>query len=394
MVGRVVRPRRVRGSCRSRCSRTRPNSSRPGPSWASAAGRPEPLQPAVIRAARLHLGRLLLSLEGVEDRDAADQYRGAWLSIPVASARPGPRRVLAWLVGLTVVDHQGREQGQVADIVPGARDLLAVELPSGTSALVPAVAALVTVELEAGQVLVDAVPRASWTRPDPVLVDIVTIFPGFFESPLATGLLGKAEGEALSSHPHDLRDWAGDRHRSVDDAPSAAAPAWSCSPGPGSTPGRPGGRRPGQVVLLAPDGRRFDHGVAQRLAAEAADPVLRPLRGHRRARPHPRHEVVSIGDFVLAGAPRTHLVVLDAVASVQGDGQRRLGHRRVVRGRPAVRGSPPAVYRGLEVPAVLRSGDHGAVERWRAPGPRGPAGSVPTCWTSRSSPDPNVLPSG
>ena len=150
------------GSCRSRCSRTRPNGSRPGPSWASATPiGPEPLEPAVIRAARLHLGRLLLSLEGVEDRDAADRFRGAWLSIPAASARPlDPGEF--WphqLVGLAVVDHQGRERGRVADVVPGAaHDLLAVELPGGTSALVPAVAALVTVELEAGRVLVDAVP--------------------------------------------------------------------------------------------------------------------------------------------------------------------------------------------------------------------------------------------
>ena len=97
----------------------------------------------------------------MEDRDAADRFRGAWLSIPVASARPlDPGEF--WphqLVGLAVVDHQGRRRGRVADVVPGAaHDLLSVELPGGASALVPAVAALVTVELDAGRVLVDAVP--------------------------------------------------------------------------------------------------------------------------------------------------------------------------------------------------------------------------------------------
>ena len=122
---------------------------------------PSPLESATVRAARLHQGRLLLTLEGVEDRDAADRFRGAWLSIPVESARsldPGeywPHQ----LVGLTVVDQLGRERGRVADVVPGAaHDLLSVELPGGASALVPAVAALVTVELDAGRVLVDAVP--------------------------------------------------------------------------------------------------------------------------------------------------------------------------------------------------------------------------------------------
>jgi 16S rRNA processing protein RimM len=122
---------------------------------------PGPLGTAVVRAARLHLGRLLLSLEGVEDRDAADRLRGAWLSIPATEARPLEQGEF-WahqLVGLAVVDQQGRDRGRVADVVPGAaHDLLAVEGPDGTTALVPAVAALVTVELEAGRVLVDAVP--------------------------------------------------------------------------------------------------------------------------------------------------------------------------------------------------------------------------------------------
>ena len=97
----------------------------------------------------------------MEDRDAADRFRGVWLSIPVTEARPlDPGEF--WphqLVGLAVVDHQGRERGRVADVVPGAaHDLLSVELPGGATALVPVVAALVTVELDAGRVLVDAVP--------------------------------------------------------------------------------------------------------------------------------------------------------------------------------------------------------------------------------------------
>jgi 16S rRNA processing protein RimM len=129
-----------------------------------AAGDPDgpgPLRPVTVTAARLHQGRMLLSLAGVEDREAADRLRGTWLSIPVEAARPlAPGEF--WphqLVGLAVVDHQGRQRGRVADVVPGAaHDLLTVALPDGGSALVPVVAALVTVELEAGRVLVDAVP--------------------------------------------------------------------------------------------------------------------------------------------------------------------------------------------------------------------------------------------
>ncbi|HEV8425935.1 MAG TPA: ribosome maturation factor RimM [Actinomycetes bacterium] len=181
VVGRVLRPHGLRGELSVEVLSDAAERFSPGVEL--GAGDPDgqgPLAPVTIQAARLHQGRLLLSLVGVEDRDAADRLRGTWLSIPVSSARPlgsdefWPHQ----LVGLAVVDRQGRERGRVADVVPGAaHDLLAVELtpeePGSMApgsqgdapvdqarrvALVPAVAALVTVELEAGRVLVEAVP--------------------------------------------------------------------------------------------------------------------------------------------------------------------------------------------------------------------------------------------
>jgi 16S rRNA processing protein RimM len=162
VVGRVLRPHGVRGELAVEVLSDAPDRFSPGAEL--AAGDPDgpgPLRPVTVTAARLHLGRLLLRLEGVEDRDAAGGLRGAWLSIPAEDARPladdeyWPHQ----LVGLAVVDRQGRERGRVADVLPGAaHDLLAVALPAGGSVLVPAVAALVTVELEAGRVLVDDLP--------------------------------------------------------------------------------------------------------------------------------------------------------------------------------------------------------------------------------------------
>jgi 16S rRNA processing protein RimM len=158
----VLRPHGVRGELSVEVLSDAPERFAPGAELGVGdPDGPDPLEPAVIRAARQHLGRLLLLLEGVTDRDAADRFRGAWLSIPAAEARPLDQGEF-WahqLVGLAVVDHQGRKRGRVADVVPGsAHDLLSVELPGGATALVPAVAALVTVELEEGRVLVDAVP--------------------------------------------------------------------------------------------------------------------------------------------------------------------------------------------------------------------------------------------
>jgi 16S rRNA processing protein RimM len=162
VVGRVLRPHGIRGELSVEVLSDAPERFVPGAELGVGdPDGPEPLGTVVVAAARLHLGRLLLTVEGVEDRDAADRYRGAWLSIPVTEARPlDPGEF--WphqLVGLAVVDRDGRERGRVADVVPGAaHDLLAVEVPGGATALVPAVAALVTVELEAGRVLVEAVP--------------------------------------------------------------------------------------------------------------------------------------------------------------------------------------------------------------------------------------------
>jgi 16S rRNA processing protein RimM len=162
VVGRVLRPHGVRGELSVEVLSDAPERFSPGAELGLGdPDGPQPPRPVTVAAARLHQGRLLLGLDGVEDRDAAERLRGAVLSIPVEAARPlAPGEF--WphqLIGLAVGDHDGRERGRVADVLAGAaHDLLAVELPGGGSALVPAVAALVTVELEAGRVLVDALP--------------------------------------------------------------------------------------------------------------------------------------------------------------------------------------------------------------------------------------------
>jgi tRNA (guanine37-N1)-methyltransferase len=205
-----------------------------------------------------------------------------------------------------------------------------------------------------------------------VLVDIVTIFPGFFASPLTTGLLGKAAERGLVRvRLHDLRTWASDRHRSVDDAPFGGGAGMVMAPGPWfealDTLQAEG---PAHVVLLAPDGRRFDQTVAARLAGE---PRLVLCCGRyegidERVRTRV-DEVLSIGDFVLAGGEAAALVMLDAVArlvpGVMGNAASAADESFAAGLLEYPQYTRPAVYRGLEVPAVLRSGDHGAIARWR-----------------------------
>ena len=205
-----------------------------------------------------------------------------------------------------------------------------------------------------------------------MLVDVVTIFPEFFDSPLRAGLLGRAgERGLVRVRCHDLRAWAGDRHRSVDDAPFGGGAGMVMLPGPWfEALDALRAEGPAHVVLLAPDGTRFDQPAARRLARE---PRLVLCCGRyegvdERVRTQV-DEVLSIGDFVLAGGEAAALVVLDAVArlvpGVMGNAASATEESFAGGLLEYPQYTRPAVYRGLEVPAVLRSGDHGAVERWR-----------------------------
>ena len=203
-------------------------------------------------------------------------------------------------------------------------------------------------------------------------VDIVTIFPGFFDSPLAAGLLGKAgERGLVEVRRHDLRAWTHDRHRSVYDAPFCGGAGMVMTPAPWfEALDALLAESPARVILLAPDGARFDQRTAARLARE---PRLVLCCGRyegvdERVRTR-ADEVLSIGDVVLAGGETAALVVLDAVArlvpGVMGNAASAADESFAAGLLEYPQYTRPAVYRGLEVPAVLRSGDHGAVARWR-----------------------------
>jgi tRNA (guanine37-N1)-methyltransferase len=205
-----------------------------------------------------------------------------------------------------------------------------------------------------------------------MLVEIVTIFPGFFASPLATGLLGKAAERGLVEvRLHDLRQWAGDRHRSVDDTPFGGGAGMVMLPGPWfEALDALEAEGPAHVVLLAPDGRRFDQRAAERLAGERRLVLCCGRYEGIDERVRSRvDEVLSIGDFVLAGGEAAALVVLDAVArlvpGVMGNTASAADESFAAGLLEYPQYTRPAVYRGLEVPEVLRSGDHAAIARWR-----------------------------
>lgn len=203
-------------------------------------------------------------------------------------------------------------------------------------------------------------------------INILTIFPAFFEKPLALSIPGRAgENGLVEYRVVDLRDFTRDRHRTVDDYAFGGGAGMVMKPAPffdavdALAPGGP-------VVLLSARGRPFRHADAVRLSVQ---PELTLLCGHykdvdQRVADDLATEEVSLGDFVVSGGEVAALAVADAVVRLLPGA---LGaHDAAATDSFYDDGllSPPsytrpAEYRGLHVPPVLLSGDAKRVDTWR-----------------------------
>jgi tRNA (guanine37-N1)-methyltransferase len=202
---------------------------------------------------------------------------------------------------------------------------------------------------------------------------ILTLFPDFFPSPLSASLIGKAIARGrIAVDVINIRDFAPGVHRVADDAPYGGGQGMVMKVEPAvgaieaAARAAPGATR----VLLSPRGRRF----SQELAAELAQrPGLLLVCGHyegidERVRQFVDAEV-SIGDYVLAGGEVAALVVIDAVGRLVPGFVGNAGSLQEESFEDGLLEYPqytrPEVFRDLHVPAVLLSGDHVAIARWR-----------------------------
>ena len=206
-------------------------------------------------------------------------------------------------------------------------------------------------------------------------IDIVTIFPKMVQAPLAEGIVGRAiAGGLIDLRIHDLRDYAADRHRVVDDVPFGGGPGMVLKPEPlfrAVDAIRQERGQPAAIVLTSPDGSRLDHTQALRLSRLAHVVVLcgRYEGVDERVRANLATEEISIGDYVLSGGEIPALVIVDAVVRlVPGV----VGDENSVTRDTFARGlldfpqfTRPAEFRGLGVPAVLLSGHHAEIDNWR-----------------------------
>jgi tRNA (guanine37-N1)-methyltransferase len=206
-------------------------------------------------------------------------------------------------------------------------------------------------------------------------VNIVTIFPEFFQMPLSLSIPARAaQAGSVSYRIVDLRDFTHDRHRTVDDYPYGGGPGMVMKPEPlfaamDAIVAQRG--QPGAVVLLTPAGRRFSQSEAKRFGALGHVAVLcgRYEGIDERVRERWATDEVSIGDYVLSGGELPALVLVDAVArlvpGVVGDEQsvEEDSFERGLLDYPHY--TRPAEYAGMRVPEVLTSGHHGEIRRWR-----------------------------
>jgi tRNA (guanine37-N1)-methyltransferase len=206
--------------------------------------------------------------------------------------------------------------------------------------------------------------------------DVLTLFPGIFDGYVRQSLLDDAIRAGLVEvHTWNIRDWTQDKHQKVDDRPFGGGPGMVLMAQPVVDcveAVRAKAEPPGKLVMLTPAGERLTQRTVEKLAKE---PRLLLLCGRYegfddRIRQLLNPWEISVGDFVCNGGEVPAMVVIDAVIrlipGVLGDEQSAADESHSEPGRLEYpQYTRPRVFRGLEVPEILLSGNHGAIAEWR-----------------------------
>jgi len=204
-------------------------------------------------------------------------------------------------------------------------------------------------------------------------IDVLTLFPAMFAGPLDESIIKRArEAGRLDLTIHNLRDYAHDRHKTVDDRPFGGGPGMLLKPEPIFEAVESLARAGTRVILLSPAGRPFGQAIARELAGLEH---LLLVSGHyegfdERVRQKLAQDELSIGDYVLTNGALPVMVIIDAVTrllpGVLGDAEsaQEDSFSRGLLEYPQY--TRPADFRGMTVPEVLLSGNHAEIARWRA----------------------------
>jgi tRNA (guanine37-N1)-methyltransferase len=208
-----------------------------------------------------------------------------------------------------------------------------------------------------------------------IRIDILTLFPQVFESPLSCSILKRVRDNSLIEIVlTDIRDFSTDNYRKVDDKPYGGGPGMVMMPGPvfdcfehvrKLSPDN------GRIILLSPQGQKFNQAKAAELSKEKRLILIAgKYEGFdERIRTGLGAEQISIGDYVLNGGELAAMVVIDAVARLLPGA---LGDEDSAKNDSFSEGlleypqyTRPEVFRGMKVPEILLSGDHAKIAEWR-----------------------------
>jgi len=203
-------------------------------------------------------------------------------------------------------------------------------------------------------------------------IDVLTLFPAMFAGPLDESIIKRARTAGLLDLKiHNLRDWAHDRHKTVDDRPFGGGPGMLLKPEPLFEAIEELRRKNTRVILLSPAGRKFDQAIARELAREK-DLLL--VTGHyegfdERVREKLADDELSIGDYVLTNGALPAMVVIDAVTrllpGVLGDDESSQDESFSHGMLEYPQYTRPAEFREMRVPDILVSGNHAEIKKWR-----------------------------
>ena len=207
-------------------------------------------------------------------------------------------------------------------------------------------------------------------------IDVITLFPEILRGPLDASIMGRAQrGGQAEIALHQLRDYATDKHHTVDEKPYGGGPGMllKCEPIFSAVEDvQSKAAQPGRVILLSPTGARFDQAKARELAGlERVVFICGHYEGvDERVREHLVEEELCIGDFILTNGALAALVVIDAVVrllpNVVGN-EASTQTESFSAEQPGLEGpqyTRPEEFRGWRVPEILLSGHHGKIEQW------------------------------
>ena len=206
--------------------------------------------------------------------------------------------------------------------------------------------------------------------------DVLTLFPELFQSPLQASILGRAlSGGFIDVELHDIREYATDKHRSVDDSPFGGGAGMVMMPGPvvDAIESVKAERNVARTILLSPSGRKFDQAYARELALLQPANLLficgRYEGVDSRVAEQWCDEELSIGDYVLSGGELAALAVIDTIArlipGVLGNDESNVEESMEDGLLEYPHYTRPRSFRDLDVPSVLLSGNHRNIADWR-----------------------------